>query len=95
MIVYSEIVNLAWFLAGIVLAIGGFAIFKFTNSEFVRIVLGLPFIAIGVSVALFKLHEITWVIVRPKRLRAMCIFCSSAHKLPKRQKDAILGKNLN
>jgi len=49
----------------------------------------LPIISIGVSVGLFKLHEIILVVARPKRLKAMCIFCQPLFKLPKRQKDAI------
>ncbi len=75
MIIYSEIVNLAWFLAGVVLTVGGLAIFKFAQGEFFKLAVGLPIILIGVSVGLFKFHEIILVIARPKRLKAMCIFC--------------------
>ena len=89
MVVYSEVINLVWLLVGIILALGGLAIFKFAQGEFFRIAIGLPIISIGVSVGLFKLHEIILVVARPKRLKAMCIFCQPLFKLPKRQKDAI------
>jgi len=75
MVVYTQVINLIWFLVGIVMILGGLAIFKFAQGEFFRIAIGLPILLIGLSVGLFKLHEIILVVVRPKRLKAICIFC--------------------
>ena len=75
MVVYSEVVNLVWLLVGVAVTFGGWAIFKFALGEFFRLAVGLPIMLIGVSVVLFKIHEIILVVVRPKRLKAMCIFC--------------------
>ena len=75
MVVYSEVVNLVWFLTGVIFILAGWAIFKFSQGEFFRIAIGMPIILIGASLALFKFHEIILVVVRPARLKAMCIFC--------------------
>ena len=92
MVVYSEMINLVWFLVGIVLALGGLAIFKFAKDEFFRIAVGMPVISVGISIGIIKLHEIILVVTRPKRLKAICIFCQPSFKLPKKRKDAILEK---
>ncbi|OGD93584.1 hypothetical protein A2697_03300 [Candidatus Curtissbacteria bacterium RIFCSPHIGHO2_01_FULL_41_44] len=75
MILYHEAVNLAWFLAGAMLAVGGLAIFKFVQESFFRIAVGLPLLLIGTGLFFLKIHEIILVVVRPKRLAAICIFC--------------------
>lgn len=75
MVVHSEIVNLVWLILAIGITIGGWVIFKFSQGDFFRIVVGLPLILAGASIALFKVHEILLVIIRPKRLEAICIFC--------------------
>jgi len=75
MVVYSEVINLIWLLVGIIVILGGLAIFNFAKGEFFKLAVGLPILIIGVSVGLFKLHELILVIARPKRLKAICIFC--------------------
>ena len=75
MVVYSEVINLAWLLVGVVLIVAGLAIFKFAQGEFFKLAVGLPILIIGVSIALFKFHEIILVLARPNRLKALCIFC--------------------
>jgi len=78
MIVYCEIINFIWLVTGIVMTIGGAVILKFTQEEFFRLAVGLPLILIGISIGLFKIHEIILVVARPKRLKAICIFCNDS-----------------
>jgi len=80
MVVYTEVVNLVWLLTGVISILAGWVIFKFAQGEFFRLAVGLPIILIGISVGLFKLHEIILVIAEPKRLKALCIYCHTNHK---------------
>lgn len=76
MIVISEAINILWLLVGVVIAVAGAAIaLTLMQEAFYLMALGLPLVLIGISVFLFKIHEVILVIVRPKRLQAMCIFC--------------------
>jgi len=75
MIIVSEVNNLIWFVSAIVIALAGWVIFKFSVAMFFKLAIGLPIILIGVSIGLFKIYEIILVMARPKRLKAMCIFC--------------------
>lgn len=77
MVAISEVVNLIWLAAAVVISIAGIAIFANLNQPFYRLVLGFPIALAGASIFLFKMHEVILVVVRPKRLAAMCKFCSS------------------
>lgn len=79
MVVYSEIINLVWLAVGVALSIGGLVIFNFSDRAFWELAIGGPLFLIGVSVFLFKVHEIILVIVRPKRLEVMCKFCNQTN----------------
>jgi len=78
MVIYSEVINFLWLVTAIVMAIGGVVILKFTQEAFFRLAVGLPLMLMGVSIGLFKIHEIILVVARPKRLKAICIFCVRA-----------------
>lgn len=75
MAAYSEIINLIWLGFALAIAVGRWVIFKFSQGDFLRIVVSLPLIVAGASVGLFKLHEIVLVIFRTKRLEAICLLC--------------------
>lgn len=76
MIVVSEVNNIMWLFSGAVMAVAGAAVaLTLMQEAFYLMALGLPLVLIGISVFLFKIHEIILVIVRPKRLQAICIFC--------------------
>lgn len=76
MIVISEAINILWLLVGVAIAASGVAIALALMAEsFYLLAVGLPLVLIGVSIIFFKIHEIILVIVRPKRLQAICIFC--------------------
>lgn len=76
MIVVSEVNNIMWLFSGAAMAVAGAAVaLTLMQEAFYLMALGLPLVLIGISVFLFKIHEIILVIVRPKRLQAICIFC--------------------
>ncbi len=77
MIIYAEVLNLVWMVLGLTIATGGFTLAKFSGESIFRIAIGLPLLLTGVSVFLFKIHELILVLVRPKRLQAICIFCQN------------------
>lgn len=75
MVVISEVNNLFWLLGAVVVIVGGFALFNFTDSAFFKLAVGLPLILSAAGVFLFKIHEIFLVLLKPKRLEAICRFC--------------------
>lgn len=75
MVVYSEIINFIWLFTATLGVIGGFVFFNFTDSAFYKMAVGLPLILVFLGVAIFKLHEIILVLIRPQRIKAMCRFC--------------------
>src|SRR3990167_7343309 len=76
MVIVSESINFIWLFTAISVAIAGFAIIYFSRGVFFMAAVGLPVMLAGISVALFKIHEIVLVLARPKRLEAICKFCN-------------------
>ena len=76
MIIFSEFINILWLATAVSMTLGGVALFEYANDwAFYKLAFGLPLLLLGISVTLFKIHELILVIVRPKRLKAICIFC--------------------
>lgn len=82
MVVYSEIINFVWLFTGVLLFISDWVIIKFTLEAFFRVAVGLPLLMIGISMIFLKTGEIFVVIIRPKRLKAICIFCNEPFSKP-------------
>lgn len=76
MVVYSEIINFVWLFVGVLLFVSGWVIFRITIETFFRLAVGLSILIIGLSLIFLKIGEIFVVIFRPKRLKAICIFCN-------------------
>ena len=76
MVLYQEVVNVLWLAVSVVVLIAGLAIFIFSTGAFFRIAVGIPVFLIGISLGLFKIHELFSVIFEPERMKTMCIFCS-------------------
>ena len=76
MVILSEIINITWFVVGLVLATGGWVLFAYSpDGAFHKFALGLPILLIGISMVLMKINEIILVLVKPKRLEIICRFC--------------------
>ena len=76
MVIYQEAVNILWLAVAVVVSIAGLAVFIFSTSAFFKIAVGIPAFLIGISLGLFKIHELLSVIFEPERMKAVCIFCS-------------------
>ena len=76
MVLYQELVNVLWLAVAVFVLIAGVAIFIFSAIVFFRIAVGIPVLLIGISLTLFKIHELLSVIFEPERMKAVCIFCS-------------------
>lgn len=75
MVVISEVNNFFWLLGAGVVIMGAVALVNFTNSVFFKMAVGLPLVLSGAGVFIFKVHEVFLVLLRPKRLEAICRFC--------------------
>lgn len=76
MVLYLEVMNFIWFLAGLVFLVVGWLIFNSSKEAFFKLAIGLPLVLVGASVALFKVYEFLQTILRSERLKATCIFCA-------------------
>lgn len=77
-ILVSEVNNLMWLAVGVVITLVGVVIVISLGREaFYLLALGLPLILIGVSVVLFKIHELILTLADKQRLKALCKFCFS------------------
>ncbi len=76
MFLLGEVLNLIWLGVGVVLAVSGYVIFRFSPLAFYKLGIGLPVGLIGITVTLFKIHELILVLVKPSRIKAICIFCN-------------------
>lgn len=74
MVLVSETVNLVWLGVGTVVAVSGYAIYKFSWETFYIMVVGLPLFLIGVSVVIFKIYELFQTLA-PSRIKLICSFC--------------------
>lgn len=79
MIVYSEIINFMWLSVAIAVILGGVVVFANNDEAFFRFGVGLPLILVGVSLFLFKVHEVILVLVKPSCLRVICLVCRRNH----------------
>lgn len=70
---------MAWLFIGAILLLLGYFAFKTATLAFWRLALGLPLLLMGLSISLFKVHEVIKVIVKPKELAAVCYFCKSGN----------------
>lgn len=75
MIIISETLDIVLLLAGVFLAVGSIALFKFASDEVLRIAIGLPMALIGLSLLLTKIHEMILIIISPGRTAEICYFC--------------------
>ena len=75
MVLVSESINFIWLFTAMVVSVAGFAIIYFSRGVFFVAAIGLPVMLAGISVGLFKVHEIVLVLARPKILEAVCKFC--------------------
>lgn len=62
MVVLTEVNNFVWLGVGLALTVSGLVIFNFSNRAFWQLAIGGPLFLIGISLALFKIHEIILVI---------------------------------
>ena len=75
MVIFQEINNSLWLVAGLVITAAGFAVFKFSTGSFYVIAIGLPLFLAGLSLSIFKLYEIILTLINPARIKKICIFC--------------------
>lgn len=75
MVAYMEVKSVMLLAVGFPVVVLGVFIFQATNLIVIKVAVGLPVVLMGVALELIKLHDIVLALVRPKRIRAVCIFC--------------------
>ena len=75
MVLISEFENFVWLATSSVVMIAGYVIYAYSQGSFLKLAVGMPVGIVGLTVVLFKIHEIILTVVRPSRLKAICVFC--------------------
>lgn len=71
-----EIIHLMWLVVGIMLSLGGLAVFTFVETPFYKMAIGGPIFLAGGSIAIFNFSDVIFLAFDLRRVKSLCVFCS-------------------